>query len=398
MHRSPIEWGVRIVLVAIVAVLGYYCVTFSLAQVLAKANPALAHRLAPYDGRITAAYAATFAGPEASAVDRARADQLARLALRQDPTAVIAVSSLGLNTQVRGNTASARRLFAYAQKLSRRDLRTQLWSVEDSVAQGDIPAALRWYDVTLRTSPEMGELLFPVLASASEDPAIRTELIRTLARKPQWGEHFLNFVPGNAPDPRTTAAFFLSLHRAGVAVPERSRASTVDALVAKGYYDEAWAYYASIRPGTDRQRSRDPRFTASLAVPTLLDWVAMDDGGVTASIQDGMFDFAAPSGVGGTMLRQAQLLAPGTYRLSGHSDGIDQTQAARPYWALTCKDQQPLARFALPNSSEAGGNFSTTFNVPSGCPLQTLTLVAQPSDAVSGLSGRIDRVELVRVR
>lgn len=397
-RHSPVEWGTRIVLAALVAVLGYYCVTFSLAQVMAKADPMSAHSLVPYDGRITAAYAATFAGPQARNADRAHADGLARVALRQDPTAVIAVSILGLNAQIRGDTAGARRLFAYAKQLSRRDLRTQLWSVEDAVARGNIPEALRWYDITLRTSPEMGEMLFPILASASEDPAIRAELIRTLAGKPQWSEHFLSFIPGNASDPRTTATFFLNLRRAGIAVPARARAGTVDALVDKGYYDQAWTYYSSIRPGVDRQRSRDPHFTANPAIPTLLDWVVVNDGGPAASIQDGAFDFSAPSGVGGPLLRQTQLLVPGTYRLSGHSDGIDQTQGAPPYWLLTCQNGRELGRFVLPNSSQDGGNFSATFNVPSACPVQTLTLVAQPSDAISGLSGRIDRAELAPAR
>lgn len=393
-RRSPTEWAVRLALAAAAAVLGYYSVTFSIAQVVVDSDPALAYRLAPYDGRITAAYATSLAGEDATLQDRARADNLAKLALRQDPTAVAAVATLGVNADVRGDKAAARRYFIYAQKLSRRDFRTQLWMIEDAVERGDVPAAVHQYDITLRVFPNLGEILYPVLASASGDPAIRRELVRTLAGKPLWGENFINFVVGNGPDPRSTAALFLGLRRAGVAVPEAARAGAVNALIAAGQNDAAWSYYASVRPGADRRRSRDPRFTAGIDTPSQLDWVPIDEGGLTVSIQAGVVDFAAPASLGGPMLQQLQLLSPGSYRLTGHSIGIEQVEDARPYWVLGCRGGRELGRVEVPNSTVANGVFSGTFSVPTGCPVQTLVLIARPSDSVSGLSGQLDRVAL----
>ncbi|MDT9096849.1 hypothetical protein RSW32_26335, partial [Escherichia coli] len=77
------------------------------------------------------------------------------------------------NAQLHGDVGAARRLFAYGQRLSRRDNSTQLWAIEDAVARNDIPDVLRHYDVALRTSPNLADILYPVLASASADPAIR---------------------------------------------------------------------------------------------------------------------------------------------------------------------------------------------------------------------------------
>ena len=395
VRRSPREWAVRIALAAVAAVLGYYSVIFSIAQVVVKNNPELAYRLAPYDGRITAVYATSLAGEDATPQDRARADDLAKLALRQDPTAVAAAATLGVNADLRGDRAAARRYFTYAQKLSRRDLRTQLWMIEDAVQRGDIPAALHQYDITLRVFPNLGKMLYPVLASASGDPAIRTELVKTLAGKPLWGESFINFIAGSGPDPRATAALFLALRRAGVAVPEAAGAGAINALIAAGQADAAWSYYAGIRPGADRRRSRDPRFVGKLETPSQLDWMPVNDGGLTTSIQGGIFDFAVPASVGGPLLQQLQLLPPGSYRLTGHSIGIEQTQDARPYWLLSCQGGRELGRVEVPNSNVANGVFSGVFSVPADCPVQTLVLMARPSDAVSGLSGQFDRVELV---
>jgi hypothetical protein len=394
-RRSPQEWAVRIALAVVIAVLGFYIVTFSIAQVVVMNNPALAYRLAPYDGRITAAYATSLAADDATPEDRVRADNLAKLALRQDPTAVAALATLGVNADLRGDRTAARRYFTYAQQLSRRDLRTQLWIIEDAVQREDIPAALHQYDITLRVFPSLGEMLYPVLASASSDPAIRTELIKTLAGKPLWGESFIAFVAWNGSDPRSTAALFVGLRRVGVAIPEAAGAGALNALLAAGQTDAAWSYYAAIRPGADRRRSRDPRFAGGLETPSQLDWMPINDGGLTTSLQGGVFDFSAPASVGGPLLQQLQLLPPGSYRLVGHSIGIDQAQSAGSYWVLNCQGGRELGRVEVPNSSVAHGAFSGTFSVPADCPVQTLVLMARPSDAVSGLSGQFDRVELV---
>lgn len=398
-RRSPKEWAVRIALAAVTAVLAYYGVSFSIAQVAVQKDPARAYRLAPYDGRITAAYATALAGVDATQKDRARADVLAKRALQQDPTAVGAVATLGVNADDRGDKAAARRYFTYAQKLSRRDLRTQLWMIEDAVQRQDIPGALHQYDITLRVFPNLGEMFYPVLASANSDPQIRRELTKVLAGKPLWSESFLNFAAGNSPDPKSTAALFLDLLRAGVSVSQNARTGPVNALIAARELDAAWSYYAALHPGVDRRRSRDPRFAAGLETPSQLDWIPINDGsGLTTSIQGGIFDFAAPASVGGPMLQQLQLLPPGRYRLNGHSIMIAQAAGALPYWLLRCEDGRELGRVEVPNSSVANGRFDGTFSVPAGCPVQTLVLIARSSDAVSGLSGQLDRVALVPAR
>ena len=398
-RRSPKEWAVRLALAAGVVVLGYYSVTFTLAQVVVKRDPALAYRLAPYNGRITAAYATSLSGPDATPKDRVRADALAKRALQQDPTVVAAAATLGVNSAIRNEQAAARRYFAYAQKLSRRDLRTQLFMIEDAVQRNDILGALHQYDMTLRVQPPLGEMLYPVLASASEDAAIRRELVKTLVSRPLWGESFISFIARNGTNPKVSAVLFRDLRGAGVAIPETAQTDAINALIAGEQTNEAWSYYATIRPATDRRRSRDPRFAANLETPSQLDWTPINDGsGITTSIQGGIFDFAAPASVGGPMLQQLQLLPPGRYRLSGHSVGIEQAASALPYWTLRCQNGRELGRVEVPNSNVANGTFSGTFTVPADCPVQTLVLTARASDAVAGLSGQLDRVELVPAR
>ena len=401
-RRSPAEWGVRLALAGLAAIGACLSLMFSLGQVQATANPVLAHRLSPYSGRITGRLAAALSGADATKADRQRADKLALLALQQDPATVAALAVLGTNAQLRGDTARARVMFNYSEKLSRRDAQTQLWLIEDAVGRSDISGALRHYDIALRTSPKLADLLFPVLTAASSENDIRAPLIHTLANKPAWSESFVNYAATTTSNPRATARLLTGLRHAGFVVPERAHAALIDTLFARGAFDEAWAYYTGIRPGADRRRSRDATFSAELKNPSVFDWVSQNDAGMDTSIQrgktGGVFYFSAPASVGGTLIQQGQMLPAGTYRIAGNSVGIDQNDNARPFWTLRCQDGRELGRIDLPNSSQAQGSFEGKFAVPTGCPVQTLVLIARPSDAVGGLSGELTRVQVLPVR
>lgn len=399
-RRSPREWAGRVFLACGFAVLGYQSIVFSVAQVLVKTHPEMADARISYDGRLGAAHAvALTAAADVTARERAQAELLSRTALRRDPTAVSAATTLGIATLARGDTTDSRRLLAYAQMLSRRNIPTLLWSIEDSVGRGDIQGALRWYDVALRTHPDLSEILYPVLAQASHDPAIRAALVRRLAGKPPWSASYVDFAAAQKDDPQNTAALFAALRSRGVAISSATQTSLVGMLLEAGNVNEAWRYYAAIRPGATRTRARDPRFTALLDNPSAFDWITLSDNSLAASIQrtrdGGVFEFTAPASIGGPVLQQVQLLPTGTYRLSGHSDGIAQEARALPYWTLTCRtDGRELGRVAMPNSAQAGGAFGGTLTVPANCPIQVLTLFVQASDAIGGTSGQIDRVML----
>ncbi|MFL0588366.1 tetratricopeptide repeat protein [Sphingomonas olei] len=392
-RRFRKEWPVRTGLAALVAALGYANVSFTLAEALRR-DAERAHALAPYDGRMTARLAGVLSGPEATASDRSRGDDLARKALRQDPVNVPAAAALGFNAQVRGDVATARRAFTYAERLSRRDPMTQLWAIEEAVARNDIGDAVRHYDIALRVKPEMSEVLFPVLAAASVEAPVQAQLVRTLTAKPPWSEGFVNFVAARGTNPQATVVLLQRLDRARVKTPDTAKAALLNALFSSGQIDRAWAYYATIRAGVSRDRARDPGFARQPDVPTSFDWVTVGDGGIVGTIEKGGFDFSAPASVGGPMLQQVQLLPPGDYRLRGHSTDVDQPDGTLPYWTLVCQDGRELGRVTVSRSSQSGGRYAGMLRVPQDCPVQTLVLVARPSDNIAGLSGRIDHAAL----
>lgn len=384
-------------------VLGYVSTTQTFAYAVSKSNPERAYAIAPGDGRIAGALARQIAVGGAVPIDRARADRLARQGLAAEPLAVTALTALALDTQVAGNTAQARRLFAHSDALSRRELGTRLWLIEDAVARSDIKGALRHYDIALRTEKGAPDLLFPVLAQAITDPAISNALVDVLYARPVWGETFTTYLATSGEAPTASAVLLRSLSRRGVDVPPTSQAGVVNMLFRAGKIDDSWNYYRSFRVNVDRHRSRDPNFAMQLEAPSVFDWIPiMSDAGVTASIQQtgkgGLFDFAASSSTGGTVLQQVQLLPPGRYHLNGVTAEIEQPQTMRPYWRLSCLGGRDLGRIDLPNSSENGGRFAGFFEVPSNCPVQTLDLVARPSSEIGGLTGQIQRAILLAVQ
>lgn len=393
---SPRQWGVRLLLAGIAGWIGYLSVMQSVALAWSDNRTKEAYALAPNNGGIAGRLSLLLSRPEMSKFDRAHAVVIASEALRQDPTAVEAVATLAADAFARGDKTEGERMLIYSQKLSRRDLRTQLMAIELAVDRDDISGALNHYDIALRTKKHAPKLLFPILTSALSDPAIRTALVKTLASQPRWGADFIIHAARSEADPTASAAFFHALQSARVAVPGTAGVALMNRLLAAKLFDDAWVFYATTRPGSDMLQSRDPTFKSLLDTRSAFDWNAVNSLGVSTTILSdsagGLFDFTVSMGSGGTLLQQLQMLPPRVYTLEGHSTGIEQPLGSRPYWTLRCQTGGEIGRVELPNSSQAEGRFHGTIRVPADCPVQMLLLMARSSDDIRGVSGQIDRV------
>lgn len=379
-------------------VLGLVSTSRSLGYALRGADIDRAAALSPGDARLTALRALKLAQPASSAAVRTRAEGLARMSLRRDPTAVPAVNALAVLALLDGRERQGRSLFGYAMRLSRRDLPSQLWAIEDAVARNDVRGALHHYDIALRASGRAADLLFPVLAQAIAEQPVRSALVDTMAARPLWSEAFISHAADKGPDFIAAAGLFTEVGRRGVVVPPYARTALIGRLLERGRYGAAWAYYAAVTPGADRLRSRDGGFGALPVSPTAFDWNTVADAGVSASIQagdgGGLLAFSAAPSVGGPLARQLQVLPPGRYTLSGRSADIDQARGSWPYWSLTCLGGAEIGTVEVPASTIDGGRFRGELTVPADCPAQWLTLVARASDGTQGLQGVIRGVRL----
>lgn len=401
-RRKPLTWMARIGLASGVLLLGYFGVTSSIAYTVKRSNSSLAYRLAPYDGVLAAAHAQQEFALQPSSEDGSSAVALARRALRLDGTAVEALNLLGFQAQLAGSSAVSDAIFAQSTALTRRELRAQLWGIEEAVSRGDVAGALRQYDLALRTSTDAKELLFPTLTAALSESKVRRELLKVLATKPSWSKEFIQFASTSGNNSSGAARLFDEGRDFGLPVTDDDRTNLVNSLARENDYEEAWMFYSKFRTGADRARSRDPNFVLEADVRSIFDWSLGDQASVSAAIskdeEGGRADFFIPPSVGGVVLQQTQLLRPGLYRMEGTSFGIEQPLRSRPYWKLQCVGQPEGARLVVPNSSENNGVFSGQFVVPPGCPVQVLQFIALPSDKASGVSGQITSAQLIPAR
>lgn len=397
--RSRRDWLGRLALVFGALTLGGLSLGDSFARVVESADPLQASALAPHNGVILAAAAQQEFSRAPSADENSQAIRLANLALRRDPTAVEALTVLGLQAQLRNDTQRTRALFQYSLILSRRELRPQIWAIEEAVNRGDIAGALRSYDIALRTSREAPGLLLPNLVAALAEPKVRSSLLKIMASEPVWTDSFLHRVATSGIDPVAGMAFFREGASIDLPVTDDLRAALVNGLMAEGETQQAWAYYGEFRRGSLRNRSRDPQFALNPDIRAVFDWMPATQSGMSVAIlqegEGGVLDFSLPPGTGGVLVQQTQLLPTGTYRLSGRSRRIDLPARSRPYWALVCQDGRELGRVEVPNSEITDGAFEGLLSVPAGCAVQTLTLNARTSDAITGVSGQIERASLV---
>lgn len=396
-RRSPASWAARASLAIGIGVLGWISCTHSLAMSVRTRNPVLAHKLAPAEGRVAGTFARHLLGADADTRTRAKAAGIAEAALRHDPTSVPAAATLGLHRQLSGDTAGARRWFGYSMRLSRRDLPTRLWALEEAVARNDIPDVLAHYDIALRTSRAAPALLFPILAGAISDESVRTPLTRKLLTRPAWAEQLVDHLAGSGTDPKSAALLFTALGRGGYPISEPAQTGLINMLVSRDLIEDAWRFYASRQRGVDRRRSRDPMFAKDARAATAFDWTVADEGGVTSAIQNtggkGFLEFSAPPLLGGVAVRQLQVLPPGAYVLEGRSTGSDLPPDAKPFWTLSCRNGPELGRIPVSGASEAG-RFSGMLRVPEGCAAQMLVLTVPPTDAPSGSAGQITFLQL----
>ncbi len=391
---------VRSVLAVGILLLGILVVTRSVASAIADRSIGAAFALAPGDARLAAHYARERLAAEPGDVSaQNEAAALARGALARDLTAVQAAATLGLVAQLRGETGKAGRWFGYASWLSRRDLPTELWLIEEAVARGDIPGSLRHYDIALRTQVGAGDILLPVLARASGDARIGDALATILGRRPPWGKDFMTYLAQTTSEPRAASALLEKVAARGGSVPASASAQLVAALANQNDWPAAWSYYSSTRRGVDRRRSRNPYFAETITAPAIFDWTPATDSGISASIQTGaergLLVYSVAPTIGGMLVQQMQLLPPGRYTIEGHARNLRHRTDDAPFWSLKCtRDGHDLVRGDGGRLPDREGRFTISVTVPANCPAQKLVLNARPSNDVEGINGELDYVEI----
>lgn len=319
--------------------------------------------------------------------DLSEARRAAQAALRREPVNVVAVRSLALIASRESKPTEAQRLIRYAETLSRRDLPTELWHIEERVQADDIAGALRHYDHALRASPSSDRQLIPILVKAASDPAIRRPLMAMVASKPPWWHGLANELAAAGQSPGAIFDLVTAMRlRVGNDEERRLLIAAMNRLIDLYAYRLAYRVYAeSKQPSPDASLIRNGEFDSDNPLPPF-DWRLAEEPDLAATVQssgtqaDGRaLFFFSDRGRAGIVAQQLLLLPAGEYRLTAVVGEVPTEPAERPRLALICPHSSRTALFELAFPKTEAGPIRQDFRVPPDCAAQLLTVIAGSS-------------------
>lgn len=388
---------VKALVVGLVLLVGALAVRHSAGLVLAEKQPRLALRIDGENAHVQANAALALVTNQPTPEERKEARALASRALARDAGNVDALVALGVASDDQKQVAAA---FTASERLSRRNLLTQLWLIESAVSRNDVPSALRHYDIALRTARSAPAILFPVLVNATTNDVLLPEIVKTLSRRPLWGELYVQQLAQSGPDQERIVALFTALKRRGIPIGAAAESALYARLLETQRFDLAWSVYAAGHRGTSRDAIRDGQFVEQASAPAPFDWQLTNNEFVNARIEQvsadkGELIFATSAGEGGEVAKQMLVLPNGNYMANVDVKQIEMADAAAPYLRVTCLPSgAELIRMPLPSNTMRAMRFS----VPSGCPAQMLSLVVQPAAGLAAVNGAISSVQVTRVQ
>ncbi len=363
--------------------------------------------------RIKAPAAALAVMPGESVALASRADQLflanpqnpplevKRLALKgleSQPINPKALRLLGYIEDAGGNSKKAEAYVRMAAKLSRREAGAQLWLIEASAREGDIRQTLVHYDIALRTKPDTQNMLFPRLVNAIEDPEIRAALKPYIRSENGWGANFLSVAISTSKD--LSALTRLILETGGLSDPDEARTQEValiGRLVSERYFGEARQIFLQM-PGAQATKlsstafsssDRDARFGA-------IGWQAINDPDAGGGFSDNGKRIALSVFANSSTTRPVAIkllyLKPSNYILDVRISNIDRGNGGFLRWELRCPDAGGGKILWSVDSITA--SLMARFNIPAGCPVQYLNLIASGGNGQTGLEATISSVTI----
>lgn len=370
-RKALLRAGIAGAALLVVAVL----IPSSLADWLAVDNPLLAARIAPWNAAAAANAAAALKNPTSR---EARA--LVRRALDRDVTQIPAIELRALDLALSGQTGQARALFNLSDRLSRRSLPTRLWLIQDAVDRGSVAGALRNFDIALRTTTDAQPVLFPVLARASADPTLTVAIARLLDRPSDWRQMFFEWVLASGRDVSPVADIALHMKDRRFLASYNDDQRLIERLVTARHFSQA----RTLHP-TDGLIA-DPNFR-NPAARYPFGWGLVSNGSIRAERgTDGLSYHATPP-MSGQVAAQLLTLTPGKYSLATRT--ATQGIGARPFWSVTCGDNDGGELVRLDQPPTRGSRDRAGFEVPSGCTGQWLTLSVRAAPDASPQSGSI---------
>jgi hypothetical protein len=313
--------------------------------------------------------------------------------LRREPLQAQAFRILGAAADAEHDTFHARIFYGLAVRYAPRDPRGRTWIINDQLGARRYSEAMSNIDIMLRTSPDQGAQVFPIMAGLANNSVFALALAHTLSAEPLWRAGMLDVLLAHGSDVAVNQVHAALQTSGGLSPQETGR--WVDRLLAEGRFGEAYSYWASglsLAPGAPLPLVYNGGFETE-PTGTGFDWrITRTPGVVTERVDDsgatGSFAMKLTflgSRVPLINFEQRLFLAPGTYQLhfralaqSLHSDeGLQ--------WMITCDGKSQLLLTGSPIEGSFGWKaFASEFTVSAMDCLSQRLYLHNPGAAAAG--------------
>lgn len=295
-----------------------------------------------------------------------------RQILKETPLDAVALRQLSLLQAAEGEEGGLAEALSIAERISRRDIGTEIALFDLSAKQGEYDAALRHLDRAVTVHPQVGASVFPLLASALGDTKFRTTVSRYTARP--WFRSFLA-VAADGAAPADAAALVLESRIAfsdkdGSALPR-----LLARLVDDGRYEVARGLVITSGAGTGAAIDQ-VGFTAATTQGPLapLTWRLTGNEIIRAESEgEGTLAIEVQPGAQGPVAERIMHLSPGRYVLDQHVEGTESGSGGALDWLITCgaktSKAEPIWEQAVPVPA-AAAQYRSSFVIPQSCALQ----------------------------
>ena len=379
----------RLAIVVITPLLLWQTVLTTAANVLREKTPEMALNLAPTDaGALAKRNDFSLVRDKASGQWRVSTSD-AMKSLRSEGLNPRAVRQLAFVFENDGNEAKAFALMALSERMSRRDIGTQLWMAQHRAYQNDVKGALRHIDIGLRTTPESRAMLFPLLMTALTDQNFQTAFASYVSESPSWIASFIDYALSQRQNLDILSRSIIAAGGLPSGVEnDKLNMHVLNHLASGGYYGEIRPYYSTLKKA-DLSVLNDIALSPSGIDPQNgpLSWSTVQDVDVDAAIvradnsKKYQIDVTVDPGKRRLAAQKLLYLAPGQYRQSATHIFTAGGADAAINWNWSCavgSKAIPLVTkiFRAAEVKSNAGPAVATVDIPEGCPIQLLTLTA----------------------
>ncbi len=306
-----------------------------------------------------------------------------RATLRKGALNTQALRIFGYAMGVQNNPSAEARAMTLASRVSRRDVLSELWLIEDQVSRGNVKGALERYNIALQTSAVAHKLLFARLSAALEDTEIRHAFAGLIRKQPVWLPQFVIAAINGQDDLEYLER---AIAEAG-GLPDTTEFHALEPLLlqrlaATGRFDAARRFYATMK-GAKPAILSQPGFSVDTIDPRYIPftWAPGADPLISAVFEPAETDRAVVRvstafGGHGRALRRQLFLAPGSYKFSLRLQVIQASSGATYRWSLSCgTETKPF---------QSWDGTSVDLVIPESCRAQTIELNVGGVESQSG--------------